>query len=263
MADHAESIFKFVCGGFFGGYWELEIFKSRDGYLATYANSIPSKSAERDFDVTAAQMEKLERQLDSFGVEDWYCNYFSPILDGTQWEVCALGESYGGSNAFPKGFDALAEEFGCKELMAEGGYESSFFDEMDGIDHVAAYADMLVNVDELREKHRLDLLEEDEVEEGETEADAAARALLHDLYVLVEEKPGYKEYGSILESHGIPLDVRRIAEQNMDGADDRLIIASMIAISRSDRFCGYSDDFGKCAKNGTFERWLSRLHTKL
>lgn len=217
----------------------------------------------RDFNVTDAQMEKLERQVNISGVEDWYCHYFSPILDGTQWEVCALGESYDGSNAFPKGFDALAaflaEEFGCKELMTEGGYESLFPDEMRGIDHVAAYADMLVNVEELRDEHRSGLLDEDEVEEGETEAEESARELLRDLYVLAEEDPRYKDYGSILESHGIPLDARRIAEQDMDGANDLLIIASMIAISRSDRFCGYSDDFGKCAKNGTFERWLSRL----
>lgn len=263
MAKHAQSIFKFSCGGFFGGYWELEIFKSGDGHLATYSKSFSPKPECRDFHVTDAQMDKLERQLDVSGVEDWYCHYYSPVLDGTQWEVRALGESYSGSNASPKGFDALAaflaKEFGCKELTVEGGYESSFPDEMQGIDHVAAYADMLVNVEELRSKHHSGLLDEDEVEEGEAEAEESARELLHDLYVLAEENPRYKDYGSILESHGIPLEVRRIVEQDMDGADDLLIIASMIAISRSDRFCGYSDNFGKCAKNGTFARWLSRL----
>lgn len=263
MAKHAQSIFKFSCGGFFGGYWELEIVKSGDGHLATYSKSFCPKPECRDFHVTDAQMDKLERQLDISGVEDWYCHYYSPVLDGTQWEVSALGENYSGSNAFPKGFDALAaflaEEFGCKELMVEGGYESSFPDEMRGIDHVAAYADRLVNVEELRSKHHSGLLDEDEVEEGEAEAEESVRELLHDLYVLAEENPRYKDYGSILESHGIPLEVRRIVEQDMDGADDLLIIASMIAISRSDRFCGYSDNFGKCAKNGTFAHWLSQL----
>lgn len=265
MAKHAQSIFRFCCGGFFGGYWELEIVKSSEGYLATYSNSHYSELECRDFHVTDAQMEKLERQLDISGVEDWYCHYYSPVLDGTQWEVSALGENYSGSNAFPKGFDALAaflaKEFDCKELTVEGGYESSFPDEMQGIDHVAAYADMLVNVEELQRKHSLGLLDEDEVEEGEKEAEESARELLHDLYVLAEENPRYKDYGNILEGHGIPLDVRRIVEQDMDGADDLLIVASMIAISRSDRFCGYSDNFGKCAKNGIFVRWLSRLRT--
>lgn len=263
MAKHAQSIFNFSCGCFFSGYWELEILKSSEGYLATYSNSHYPEPECRDFHVTDAQMEKLERQLAASGVEDWYCHYFSPILDGAQWEVCALGESYDGSNAFPKGFDALAafltEEFGCKEFMVGGGYESSFPDETDGIDHVAAYADMLVNVEELRLKQRSGLLDEDVVEEGETEAEESARELLHDLYVFAEENPRYKDYGNVLESHCISLDARIIAEQGMDGADDLLIIASMIAISRSDRFCGYSDDFGKCAKNGTFARWLSRL----
>ena len=265
MVKHTQSIFEFSCGGFFGGYWELEILKSSEGHFATYSNSHYPETECRDFHVTDAQMEKLKRQLDISGVEGWYCHYFSPILDGTQWEVRALGESYGGSNAFPKGFDALAaflaEEFGCKELMVEGGYESAFPDEMDGIDHVAAYAAtcLLVNVEELRRKHRSGLMDEDEVEEGEAETEESARELLHDLYVLAEENPRYKDYRSILESHGIPLDVRRIAEQDMDGADDLLIIASMIAISRSDRFDGYSDNFGKCARNGTFALWLEML----
>lgn len=265
MAKHAQSIFRFCCGGFFGGYWELEIVKSSEGNLATYSNSHYSEFECRDFNVTDAQMEKLERQLDISGVEDWCCHYYSPVLDGTQWEVSALGENYSGSNAFPKGFDALtaflAEEFGCKELMVEGGYESSFPDEMQGIDHVAEYADRLVNVEELHRKYRSGLLDEDEVEEGEAEAEEFAQELLHDLYVFAEVNPRCKDYGSILESHEIPLDVRRIVEQDMDDADDLLIIASVIAISRSDRFCGYSDNFGKCAKDGTFARWLSQLST--
>lgn len=263
MAKHAQSIFRFTCGGFFDGYWELEIFESHNGYLATYSNTSYPELEDSDFDVTNAQMERLKRQLDASGVDGWYCNYFNPILDGTQWEVYASGESFSGSNAFPKGFDALAaflaEEFGCKELKTEGGHEPSFPDEMRGIDHVAAYADMLVNVEELHEEHRSGLLDEDEVEEGEAEAETAARELLRDLYVFAEESPRYKDYRGILERHGIPLDARKIAGQDMAGADDLLIIASMIAISRSDRFCGYSDDFGKCAKDGTFERWLSRL----
>lgn len=264
MAKHAHSIFKFGCGGFFGGYWELEIFGSGEGYLAMYSNSFYPKSECRDFHVTGDQMHKLKRQLDASGAEDWYCHYFSPVLDGTQWGLCALGECYGGSNAFPKGFDALvaflAKAFACKELMAEGGYESSFGHEMRGIDHVVTYADMLVNVEEFRRKRRSGFLDEEEVEAGEMEAEKSARELLRDPYMLVEENPRYKDYGIILESHGIPLNARKIAEQNMDGADNLLIIASMIAISRSDRFCGYSDDFGKCAKNGTFERWLKRLY---
>ena len=89
MAKHAQCIFKFSCGGFFGGCWELEILKSSDGYLATYSRSFYPEPECRDFHVTDAQMEKLERQLDISGVEDWYCHYFSPVLDGTQWETYA------------------------------------------------------------------------------------------------------------------------------------------------------------------------------
>ena len=54
MAKHAQSIFKFSCGGFFGGYWDLEIFESHDGYLATYSNSIYPELEDRDFGVSDA-----------------------------------------------------------------------------------------------------------------------------------------------------------------------------------------------------------------
>lgn len=71
MAKHAESLFKFCCGGLYDGYRELEIFKSGDGRHATYSKSFCPKPECRDFHVTDAQMEKLERQLDISGVEDW------------------------------------------------------------------------------------------------------------------------------------------------------------------------------------------------
>lgn len=143
------------------------------------------------------------------------------------------------------------------------GCESPFPDEIRGMDHVAAYADVLANVEELHRKYRSGLLDESKIEEGEMEAEESARELLRDLYVLAEENPQCKDHGRIFESHGIPLDARRIAEQDMDDADDLLVIASMIVISRSDRFCVCSEDFGKCAKDGIFARWLSRLRTVL
>ena len=47
MAKHAKTTFKFSCGGFFGGYWKLEIFESNNGYYATYSNSTYSEIADR------------------------------------------------------------------------------------------------------------------------------------------------------------------------------------------------------------------------
>ncbi len=88
---------------------------------------------------------------------------------------------------------------------------------------------------------------------------AESDVLLHDLYALTNRHPEFKDYGAILEAHGIPLDVTRIKAQDMRKADAALIIASMVAISRADHFSGYSDEFGTCAKDGTFEKWLERL----
>lgn len=243
------------------GHWEFEISGSRGSYIATYSNALYRESATRRFEVSDAQMEKLNRQLKLSGVDGWYCHYCSPILDGIQWEVYAQERRHWGSNAFPEGFDALvsflAEEFGCRELVVEGGYESSFPDEMRGIDHVLAYADMLVDVEELHWKYRSGLLGDRGLERGEADATLFADELLHDLYVLVREEPSYANYRAILERNGV-FDYRKTAEQSMEDADDDLVIASMLAISVADRFYGNSDDFRKYAKDGTFKRWLSR-----
>lgn len=54
--------------------------------------------------------------------------------------------------------------------------------------------------------------------------------------------------------HGVALDTRAVATQDTDETNDGLTIASILAISQSDRFNGYSNDFDACPKNGTFSR---------
>lgn len=256
-------IFKFLCGGFFDGYWQLEIRESRDGRIGKYSNTLCMEPVEREFDVSEDQMRRLYDKLESSGAEEWYCHYFSPILDGTQWELLAFDVVSEGSNAFPEGFDELAaflsEEFGCEELNAEGARETRFPDEMDGIGHIAAYSDRLVDLDAAKREYDARRIDEDELGEARSDAKRASRELLHDIYILVGKMPALKDYGAILKRHGVPLDARAIAAQDMAEADEELIVASMLAISRSDRFDGYSDDFGKCSTDGTFSRWLERL----
>lgn len=263
MAKHAKTTFKFSCGGFFDGYWKLEIFESNNGYYATYSNSTYSEIADRDPSVSEEQMGRLQAKLNALGVNRWFCHYYSPILDGTQWGLQADGPELGGSNAFPEGFDELAaflaEEFGCPELYFKGGLERRFPDEMEDIDHLAVYADSLVNLDKAKRRYEEGAIDDDKLEEERKDAEGVARELLHDVYVFVERNPSYKDYRSVLERHNIPPDVHAIAAQDMNEADDELIVASMLAISRLDRLDGHSDDFGACAKNGTFVRWLNRL----
>lgn len=44
----------------------------------------------------------------------------------------------------------------------------------------------------------------------------------------------------------------------MPKADAKLVVASVIAIARFDRWCE-CDFFGRCIEDGTFARWTKRL----
>lgn len=68
-----------------------------------YSNSFYPESECRDFHVTGDQMHKLKRQLDASGAEDWYCHYFSPVLDGTQWGALRLGRVLRRIERIPQG----------------------------------------------------------------------------------------------------------------------------------------------------------------
>lgn len=90
----------------------------------------------------------------------------------------------------------------------------------------------------------------------------AKRDFLHDVYAFAEAYPEYKRYSDILAQHGLELDIEQIMNQDVSKADAKLVVASMIAIARSDRWCE-SDDFGKCVENGTFALWAKRLRELL
>ena len=85
---------------------------------------------------------------------------------------------------------------------------------------------------------------------------------LHDVYAFAEAYPEYKRYSDILAQHGLELDIEQIMNQDVSKADTKLVVASMIAIARSDRWCE-RDDFGRCVENGTFALWTKRLRELL
>ena len=72
-----------------------------------------------------AQVDKLMAFLRDLGARDWFSSYYSPVLDGKQWQLFDGCRSHEGFNAYPKGFEKLlkylADKFGCEEMRPQSG----------------------------------------------------------------------------------------------------------------------------------------------
>lgn len=72
-----------------------------------------------------AQVDKLMAFLRDLGARDRFSSYYSPVLDGKQWQLFDGCRSHEGFNAYPKGFEKLlkylADEFGCEEIRPQPG----------------------------------------------------------------------------------------------------------------------------------------------
>lgn len=231
-----DVVFKIEVGGFFAGRDTFTIRETEDGYEGACESLLGSEDG-KTLPVSKEQVSRLEKVIEDNGVSDWYVDYFNPcVLDGVQWEVDDGEIDHSGSNFFPKGFKALAqfvaEEFGLVEFMPEDDFIEDSSDEATELAIVASF-----------------LRSEDDSD-----------GLLHDLYVFTERHPRYKDYQRILKEHGIELDPEMIKNQDMRDANTELIIASMLALSRTDHFDGYSEHFSTAAKDGTFKAWLERLN---
>ena len=56
--------------------------------------------------------------------------------------------------------------------------------------------------------------------------------------------------------------IEQIVNQDMSKADAKLVVASIIAIARFDRWCE-CDFFRRCIEDGTLARWTKRLRELL
>ena len=114
------SLIEFSYGGLFGGRKDFCIVEEGDRIIARYAE-FPQAGRERTFEVSAEDLEELERALEGAGVRGWFASYWNPVLDGTQWSLTFEGRTHEGSNSYPEGFRApssfLADRFdmpGCE-----------------------------------------------------------------------------------------------------------------------------------------------------
>ena len=153
----------------------------------------------------------------------------------------------------------LADEFGCEEMKPETGETYDGPTETKGLTMLAFYN--LPSAEEAKQGLE-DGKADDDHEEWLQAIEDSKRDFLHDVYAFAEAYPEYKCYSDILAQHGLELDIEQIMNQDVSKADAKLVVASMIAIARSDRWCE-CDDFGRCVENGTFALWTKRLRELL
>lgn len=264
MRGFDNDVFSFSIGGFFQGHSSFEISKDGEAYSYRHSQLHLLKQGDDQGTLDKAQVDTLMAFLRDLGTNDWFTYYDSPVLDGEQWSLFDGHSSHGGSNAYPKGFEKLlkylADEFGCEEMRPETGETYDGPTEMEGLAMLASYN--LPSVEEAKQG-----LEDGKAngvfqEEWLQAIEDAKRDFPHDVYAFAEAYPEYKRYSDILAQHGLELDIEQIMNQDVSKADAKLVVASMIAIARSDRWCE-CDDFGRCIENGTFALWIKRLRELL
>lgn len=263
MRGFDNDVFSFSIGGFFQGHSSFEISKDGEACSFRHSQSHLLEQGENQGILDKTQVDALMAFLCDLGTDDWFTYYDSPVLDGEQWSLFDGHGSHGGSNAYPKGFEKLlkylADEFGCEEMRPKTGETYDGPTETEGLAMLAFYN--LPSAEGVGQG----------LEDGKADGDHkkwpqairdAKRDFLHDVYAFAEAYPEYKCYGDILAQHGLELDIEQIVNQDVSKADAKLVVASMIAIARSDRWCE-CDDFGRCVENGTFALWTKRLRELL
>lgn len=267
MQADPKIAFLFECGGYFGGYDAVEVLETDSGYKLRRARG--SFGAEETFaDLPEAKVEKLRRFVDTEVNGRWYCRYVDLyVLDGTQWRLYDGRLERHGSNLFPQGFGRLvrflSNELGCEGLERHGDVPEVELDEWDELAILASYGAWLPDPEHQKNCGGGVEGDLDDDGEGAEGTETVARQLHHDLYLFLDHYPRYKDYRRILAKNGMPLDVGLIKSYDVSDADPECIVAMVLAISRADRFSGLSDNFGTCAKDGTFGKWLRRLEVAL
>lgn len=263
MRGFDNDVFSFSIGGFFQGHSSFEISKDGKAYSFRHSQSHLLEQGENQGILDKTQVDALMAFLRDLGIDDWFTYYDSPVLDGEQWSLFDGHGSHGGSNAYPKGFEKLlkylADKFGCEEMRPETGETYDGPTEMEGLAMLAFYN--LPSVEGVSQGLEDGKANGDHEERLQAIEDSK-RNFLHDVYAFAEAYPEYKCYDDILAQHGLELDIEEIMNQDVSKADAKLVVASMIAIARSDRWCE-CDDFGRCVESGTFALWTKRLRELL
>ena len=103
-------------GGYFQG-WETTTL-AMDGELVHKNTSYGAEECEDTTEHLGPDgFRRICETMQELGVFDWEEDYFSPVLDGTQWslsvdDVDGATFSCGGSNAYPEGFAELCRAMG-------------------------------------------------------------------------------------------------------------------------------------------------------
>lgn len=173
------------------------------------------------------------------------------------------GTEYHESNSFPKNFSRISnyisDKFDCPGLYIENAFENEFPEHPDPITHIVDYYLWMGDPSDKLERERTESLDEEELEEERLRLQEMHIQMLHDLDMLVRRMPEFADYQGIIERSGIGFGLDEMRSADLSDVDAVVILAMMIYIYRSDRFCGYQEHFQECMQDGTFKRWLVRL----
>lgn len=101
--------FAFESGGFFQGFWEIELDLAR-GCICRITE--PFESEPKEIFLTDLQMQAIKDVIFDSGALDWKRRYTSDVLDGAGWglEIRFSGgyvKRSDGNNVWPEGYDVL------------------------------------------------------------------------------------------------------------------------------------------------------------
>lgn len=273
MSKAGYNVFAFSCGGFFEGYREFKIDKVGEDYIASL-ESVRDKEGDFARQISDSKFEDFESFLDEIGVEGWFCHYNNRwVLDGTQWHMSYEMTDYSGSNAYPKGFFALArylaDNFGCACFAYENDEEGEEPTEEElaawgdpyanPLRHIAEYADWVCDPSYDAQKLKEGLATAEELEEEQDEYKSVAGQMRHDFDVLVGIETRFRNYMELVEQGGAPQGSEAMRDCDVSQFDADTLVAMMIYIYREDRWCGYQEHFLDYVEDGTFKKWLDRL----
>lgn len=251
-ADEATAFehLSFGVGGFFQGNNGIEITRRGSDWNVVVSNM----DGEERRTYANCEVAPFLRSLVEVGIGSWYHNYFNRlVLDGTQWGLTIDGRSWSGSNAFPRGFDALVSALGsCFGFPVEPGFEGEF--DFSDEECLAAYAGTVGPIDDDdREFH-----DPEELVGLLEERRANARDLRDDVWLYVDAHADAAVYYETLERYGIGLDLEQMKAYDVSEAQTDLIVALLVGLLRAeDWLC--SDVFAGASDDGTLTRWLERL----
>lgn len=249
--------------------FEFTVLRTPNGFKGVYEDSSDNLPIH-EFDLTDADILELREQFERSQVNHWFCHYYSSKLPNEIiWDMEIDDLGYDRAHLFPLGLQELL-------IFLEDRFEVATYASDDAACarfNPAPYLNFLLygnpGLHFLAENHRHLLTDADlealvleqgfSREEAQAKADWSFRQLTHDLRLLLEQKPVYKDYKIALRYHGIKNDAESISAFDVSSADSLTIASLMAALMESEGSQNDTYSLRILVADGTVTRWLRRL----